>query len=221
MTLVCSMQVSAQKINPVIGFSQSVSFLDGPFLGTSLSVGARFNMGVGFFEVKAGYMLLNDKYKSFSSHQLGGSITYRILSSERRCSPYIELNAFTEVGSNYRNGLLRMDTNEPQSYPESYVYANSHGGPWHTEYYSKFYHSTPLVFNALAGVDFRLTDGLHLNIGCGFGYRGMSTRSRSWEGSANLPTEEIERSSIGITWYNLVDVKLGLTYAFSVKKTPK
>lgn len=221
MSLVCSMQVSAQKVNPVVGLSQTVSFLWEPYYGTSLSAGVRFNMGTGYFELKGSYMLLAIETYSVQSHQFGGNITYRVLSAQKRLSPYLELNAYSEVGTNYKDGYLRMDSSSPQSQPEAYSYANSHGGPWYTTYYSRFYHSIPFVGNILAGIDVRIINGLHFNVGCGFGYRGMSTRTIEWSKGVELTQEILHQRPIGTMWFNLIDLKFGLTYAFSTKKTTK
>ena len=189
----------------------------GDFNGIKLAIGSRFNTNKGNVTLYGMYefsgLVLKQSIYTLQSHKIGGGINYRILNNKKRFSPFIEINASTEVATNYRGGFLHID----QFFPTDY------GGFWEkdgppSQYYSAFYYSTPFVGNILLGCDVRLEDGLHLNVGAGYGLRGMKTREIYWD-EGTEPSEELRNVDPKFTkWFNMIDVKLGISYAFSFKK---
>lgn len=149
---------------------------------------------------------------------LGGGLKYRFLNNERRFSPYFEVGIMTELATSYRNGYLNMVGFHPQNSPQRESFSYSHSDPVQYRSYSRFYHSTPLISSIILGADIRLVNGLYFDFGLGYGIRGMKTKWYDWEGTDDLSQEKIEQLPIEIQWFNMLDVKLGLSYAFSLKK---
>lgn len=188
----------------------------GDFNGTKLAIGSRFNTNKGNVTLYGMYefsgIVLKQSMYTLQSHKIGGGINYRILNNEKRFSPFIEINASTEIGTNYRGGFLDMD----QFFPTDRAYYYNSDNT--LIYYSAFYYSTPFVGNILLGCDVLITNGLHLNIGAGYGMGGMFIRQIYWDEGA-LPSEElINTIPKSIQWFNMLDIKLGISYAFSFKK---
>ena len=193
-----------------------ISFSNGTYNSTRLAIGSRFNTNkgnvtlYGMYEF-SGLVLQKSRY-TVQSHLLGGGINYRILNNEKRFSPFIEINASTEVATNYRGDFLHADQYFPTDHAYSYNIDNTQF------YYSAFYYSTPFVGNILLGCDVRIINGLHLNIGVGYGLRGTKRFVLFWKDGEG-PTEEFLNTKPKNTiWSNMTDVKLGISYAFSLKK---
>lgn len=207
----------AVELSNTYSSSRFFRFSKGTYNSTRLAIGSRFNTNkgnvtlYGMYEF-SGFVQQQSMY-ILQSHLLGGGINYRILNKEKRFSPFIEINASTEVITNYRGGFLDIGDLFPTDY----------GGFWEkdgppSQYYSAFYYSTPFVGNILLGCDVRLVDGLHLNVGAGYGLRGMKTREIYWD-EGTEPSEELRNVDPKFTkWFNMIDIKLGISYAFSFKK---
>ena len=206
----------AVELSNTYSSSRFFRFSKGTYNSTRLAIGSRFNTNngnvtlYGMYEF-SGFVQQQSMY-ILQSHLLGGGINYRILNNEKRFSPFIEINASTEVATNYRGGFLDIGDLFPTDYGYTYNIDNTQF------YYSAFYYSTPFVGNILLGCDVRLVDGLHLNVGAGYGLRGMKTREIYWD-EGTEPSEELRNVDPKFTkWFNMIDVKLGISYAFSFKK---
>ena len=190
------------------------------YCGMGAFVGPQIDLRTGSISIYAMYQFYTNSTGSglfsLQSHLLGGGFQYRILSREKRFSPYIELTALTEVGTNYRDGYLNVDGRYPMDEPSSFSFTK----PETTFYYAKFYHSTPFVGSAIVGCDIRLTENLHLSVGAGYGYRGLKTRNNVWWNKKEDMTKErlYNDYPTQTAWYHTIDVKLGISYAFSLKK---
>ena len=189
------------------------------YCGMGAFVGPQIDLRTGSISIYAMYQFYTNSTGSglfsLQSHLLGGGFQYRILSREKRFSPYIELTAMTEVGTNYRDGYLNVDGMYPMDQPSSFSYTK----PETTFYYASFYHSTPLVGSAIVGCDIRLTENLHLSVGAGYGLRFIKSSYAWWNEKVELTKETLNDYSIPLRdWHDMIDVKLGISYAFSLKK---
>ena len=194
------------------------AFVNNFYWGMGALAGSQIDLRKGSISLYAMYQFSvnssENDFFSLQSHLLGGGFQYRILSREKRFSPYIELTAMSEVGTNYRDGYMDRDGLYPVDNPSAFSYTK----PETTFLYASFYHSTPLVGSAIVGCDIRLTNNLHLSIGAGYGYRGVKTRYVWWNEKEELTKEMLHKRAILTEWYDMIDVKLGISYAFSLKK---
>ena len=203
-----------------VGIFNNVSrWLPNHYWGMGTFVGCQMDTRAGSFSLYGMYQFSGNSGTRFGlklqSHLLGGGFQYRILSREKRFSPYIELTAVTEVGTNYRDGYLDANDWYPIDEPSTFSYTK----PETTFYYARFYHSTPFVGSAIVGCDIRLTNNLHLSIGAGYGYRGLKTRNVWWNKKEEMTKERLYKDyPIRSEWFDMIDVKLGISYAFSLKK---
>ena len=203
-----------------VGIYNNVSIrLPNTYWGMGAFAGPQIDTRAGSFSLYGMYQFSGNSGTRFGlklqSHLLGGGFQYRILSREKRFSPYIELTAMTEVGTNYRDGYLNVDGMYPMDQPSSFSYTK----PETTFYYASFYHSTPLVGSAIVGCDIRLTENLHLSVGAGYGLRFIKSRYAWWNEKEELTKEMLNDISIRLRdWHDMIDVKLGISYAFSLKK---
>lgn len=202
-----------------VGIFNNVSIrLPNTYWGMGAFAGPQLNMHTGSISIYAMYQFSGNSGTRFGlklqSHLLGGGFQYRILSREKRFSPYIELTAVTEVGTNYRGGFLHITDYSPTEYGD---FVNN-GSPNYSYYYSSFYYSTPLVGNILFGCDVRITEGLHLSLGVGYGLRTMKAREIYWDYDEE-PSEELRNTKPQNTkLFQVLNAKLGISYAFSFKK---
>ncbi|MBN9293184.1 MAG: hypothetical protein J0G96_04305 [Flavobacteriia bacterium] len=208
---------SQKNINLMIGISNTYSLNIMPtfnsYSGTNISVGSQIETKKGNFNILGTYQFSGNYSRgtvfSLQSHLLGIIFQYRILSNKRRFSPFFEIKGLTEVGTNYKNGYMSIDYWFPSIYPEEF-------SKW--VYSSRFYVGTPFVGNLLLGCDIRLTGGLHLNISAGYGLRVMQTRYADWLYDPVPPKEEIYKKPVKTRNFQMLDVQLGISYAFSFKK---
>ena len=155
------------------------------YSGTNISVGSQIETKKGNFNIMGTYQFSGNYWRgavfSLQSHLLGIALGYRILSNERKVSPFVGISAVTEVGTNYKDKYISRDL-APSIYPEEFSKLS---------YSSRFYAGTPFVGNLLLGCDIRLVHGLHLNISAGYGLRVMLTRYAIWSKGAVLSKEQI------------------------------
>ncbi|PKR81844.1 hypothetical protein CW751_00455 [Brumimicrobium salinarum] len=161
-------------------------------------------------------------YKSLQRiHLIGASSKYIFREHNKKVRPFLKIAVLSEVYSNYKNGLLVFNEYFPKVEPSFSYIDPTPGGedPAVDYYYSHFYYSTPLVINFLGGVDIKLIKNLNLNIALGYDFRIMKVKYAEWKENDNvydklktIPNENINS--------HMLDVQLGLTYAFSFKKKP-
>ncbi|MBN9293189.1 MAG: hypothetical protein J0G96_04330 [Flavobacteriia bacterium] len=194
--------------------------------GTSLGIGAQINGTGGSLSILSVYQfggsLVSNGLKPYlmQNHFVGGTIQYRILSESKSISPVVEMTALTEIASNYRGGYIK--DYGPQKFPSAYW--TSYGNGLQIDYYhSDYYISTPMIGNLLIGCDFRIINGLNINVALGYGYRIMKIRYKQWHPDEQEPWADLSGK------YNLkdgdllhcVDFQIGLNYTLSVKKKTK
>ena len=185
------------------------------YSGTNISAGSQIETKKGNFNIMGTYQFSGNYWRgavfSLQSHLLGIALGYRILSNERKVSPFVGISAVTEVGTNYKDKYISRDL-APSIYPEEFSKLS---------YSSRFYAGTPFVGNLLLGCDIRLVHDLHLNISAGYGLRVMLARYAVWPKSYVLSKEQIHEHSVKTRNFHMLDFQLGLSYAFSLKKKTK
>ncbi|HLS70812.1 MAG TPA: hypothetical protein VK027_04045 [Chitinophagaceae bacterium] len=156
------------------------------------------------------------------SHFIGGKVKYLFRERIKVLRPFIEVQALTELGTNFKNGYLLQEEYIPNIEPSAtYYYPSIPGGEYTVNYYySNFYYSTPLVGGILAGIDIRLAQNLNLNIAAGYGFHIMKVKYATWKEDEDvheklntIPTENI--------YSQMLDFQVGLSYVFPLKKTSK
>lgn len=207
------------KILAEISSNNSLDFVETGnfFSGTNFSAGTQIDLKKSSFSLSGVYQFGGNWWGEqgvppyyMQYHLLGVKLKYRILSIEKRASPFFEITGLTEVGTNYKDCYI------------SYSWVPSlHAEKFLNSYYSRFYTGTPFVGNIFFGCDIRLTGDLHLNISAGYGLRVMLTRYADWLYEPTLSKEEIHEHSIGTKNLHMLDFQLGLSYAFSFKKKTK
>lgn len=216
-----SFSQSSFKLAVGVSSAPSIDILetDNMYIGTSMYAGPRIDTRSGNIGLYGMYQFSTNNgsngFFHLQSHFLGGKLEYRILGNEKRVSPYIEITALTEAGTNYRDGYLSIDGWYPEEYPMLYIDTYP---SYSVTYYSRFYHSTPFAGNIMLGVDIRLIEGLHLNLGLGYGLRVVKTKFKYWKGQQDLPKEEIHKLSTETNRFNMLEIKIGMSYAFPFKK---
>lgn len=156
------------------------------------------------------------------SHFIGGKVKYLFRERIKVLRPFIEVQALTELGTNFKNGYLLQEEYIPNIEPSAtYYYPSIPGGEYTVNYYySNFYYSTPLVGGILAGIDIRLAQNLNLNIAAGYGIRIMKVKYATWKEDDNVH-EKLKTTPTENIYSQMLDFQLGLSYDFPLKKTSK
>lgn len=151
-------------------------------------------------------------FNDYNYHQVGGSFKYYVTKSDI-FKPFIDMEISTEVGSLFKNGLMRrsdLRTTQQSSYSlQELSQQNSHYFDSYEEYDSwignVYYQSTPFSGTLLIGCDVKLCKNLYLNFGLGLGIRSIKVLK---------PVTRITKN------YNVfsADAQLGVSYAFPLKK---
>ena len=110
------------------------------------------------------------------------------------------------------NGFIPR--NEPGAY---YIYPPYPNIPKIDYYNSYFYHSTPLATNLLGGIDIRLAQNLSVNIAAGYAFRIMKVKYAEWQENEDV-YKKLETIPTENVFSHFLDVQLGVSYAFPLKK---
>jgi len=155
------------------------------------------------------------KSSSYNGHYIGVSTEYHFLSNKKRFRPYLGISILSEIATNYKGGYLSG---------EDFITTDSYGSMFgfYPLYYnaSGFYYSTPLFATLSSGFDVRLIKDLHLSFSLGYGLQVMRYKYLEWindEDYRELLKEEPMKKKV----FHYVNVQLGLSYAFPLKKTSK
>lgn len=218
-TINATMAFSQSRVDLAVGVGNAVGMSErGLHLDATLYVGPQMEMHKGAIGLYGLYQFSGSSTYALQSHLLGVGFDYYILKEARRFRPFIEINATSEIASNYRDGYLQMDSWGVQSRPETYtILLGSHGsGPELTRYYSRFYVGTPIYSVIFIGLNIRIVDALNLNISGGVGLRGIQSRAYDWGGSQVVSTDVLHQLSIGTKWFRTYSAKIGLRYNFAL-----
>ncbi|HTO38493.1 MAG TPA: hypothetical protein VL021_08725 [Brumimicrobium sp.] len=207
-----------------------------------LNLGTRFSQAKGDLDVSLIYQFSSNvvAYKSniypneehqyivynsvLRSHFSGLSLKYTFNNKDRdrKIKPFIFLSTLTEITSNYKKGYLLDNEFIPKNESSAtYYYPSIPGGEYTVDYYySNFYHSTPLASSLLGGIDIKLNQNLSLNIAAGYAFRVMKVKYAEWKENEDV-YKKLETIPTENVFSHFLDVQLGLSYAFPLKKTSK
>jgi|SRR5690554_1008286 len=153
---------------------------------------------------------LNTSSYKFKSHLIGGSLSYNFWTKEKRLRPFIGIALYTEIATNYKNELLRINAHKPD---DRYSYG---GGKYH----ARWYKGTPIVGNVFFGFNIKLIPSLYLKTAIGVGYERVRSISLTWiDGEVTNPLEDAEKLPTMINPIFSYNLQVGLTCAFSLKKS--
>ncbi len=188
----------------------------GPHAGTFGEIGISLETNKVEYSILGSYgveiVLGEEKYRS---HLLGLNLEFRF-QKEKRFGFLLSLNGHYQLSANYSLAYMR-DNGWFVDKPQSYSYPSSSPGQPHvTRYLSEFYIGTPFVGNVLTGVDFRVVNGLHINISAGFGVRIMRSKYAEWVEGEDV-YELLKSIPIETYFFNTMDFELGLSYTFPSK----
>lgn len=180
-----SLQCLAQSaISPYIGVSEEIYSFYPSFLATNLYLGAQFEIKPGYLTAYGIYQLHGNLETKelpsfiFASHLAGIGAEYRS-NKDKRFAFVLGFSALTEVKSNFRNGYLKdgIPSLPSKKFIESHTYENS------IEFYysNDFYHSTPFSGNIWLGCDFRIIQGLNINISLVNNTQIIKMRHLDWD----------------------------------------
>lgn len=186
---------------------------DGYYNVNELMIGKAWDFnGESALDLGLAYRFSISFRKKFKSHFLGGSITYSFWPKERRVRPFINLALFTEVATNYKNGLLLGYGHVPI---DKYSYNGE-------ENYARWYKGTPIVGNLFFGFNIRLFPDLYLKPALGISYESVRSKSLTWiDGEIENPLEEANKKTMKISSVYSYNLQIGLRYMFSFKKSSK
>lgn len=93
------------------------------------------------------------------------------------------------------------------------------GENYNTFNYVYYYVSTPLVISVMLGNEFRLTNGLFLNLGLGYTARAVKVRLKSWNFYSEEPPSDVSKphQMSDVRWFHTLDLNIGLNYVFPIK----
>lgn len=212
-----------RKISPYIGVAEYQDHLFAQYLSTDLNIGVQFDLNQGYLVAYGVYQLYGSiKTKTlhgfiFSSHLVGVGGEY-CLNKEKRFAFILGLSALTEVGTNFRNGYLLHGI---PSLPKEYSVSSGGYDPIYTYYYGDdFYYSTPLVASIWVGCDFRIAKGFRISLSVENSVRIIKTRHMKWQKADMIihrMDELIEKQPIETKVMDRIGLRLGLSYAFSLK----
>ncbi|MCO5268472.1 MAG: hypothetical protein M9897_06225 [Brumimicrobium sp.] len=163
-----------------------------------------------------GFELIPGDWK-YLSHLLGISYGTRF-QKDKKFGFILSINGYSQIHNNYHLTFMRNEYDgsfiiKPQSYK---LNLGSHGGPYITHYYSHFYISTPFVGGVLAGVDYKVFDGFHINLSVGFGMRIMKTKYAEWNEGDDY-YKKLETTPEKTHYLSTMDFELGVSYAIPMK----
>ena len=245
-----SLTLSQEKIQLVTGLSGSFSkevlsnYNSQEYGGIGFDFGARFHQKKSDLDISIVYQFSSNMFYDYAfdsinnqgkpvdsdgnsinayksllrSHFVGGTLKYIFREREKRFRPFIKISALTEISTNYKNGYLMDYELIPKEEPSKYSYYTSPG--YKVSYYSYLYQSTPFVGSFQIGCDIRLIKDLHLNLSLGYGLRYMKTKYVEWKENEDFH-EKLNSIPIEKHISNMLDIQLGLSYAFSFHKKEK
>src|SRR5690554_109597 len=197
------------------------------YSGSCLKIGYRFenkksDLEVGVIYCYSGSLSGHSKYFISQNHSLGSSLKYSFVNKGKKIKPFLNFNTLIEIASNYRNGFLLIERHIPSLNPSAtYYYPSVPGGEYTVDYYySNFYHSTPLASSLLGGIDIKLNQNLSLNIAAGYAFRIMKVKYAEWKEKEDV-YKKLETIPTENVFSHFLDVQLGLSYDFPLKKTSK
>lgn len=217
--------ISQVKIKPVIDVHGALEVLCLPVfsntdlrvLGLNLNPGIQSQTNSGTFSVLFNYQYsaLSDLYhfSHYRNHMIGGILQFSLYNEIKRFRPYFSITVKSEIATNATNAFVndyyvpKLVTYSSDFTPDgSYIY-----------YTSKFYQSTPLVSSLIAGCDFRVIENLNLKLGFGYKLRIMKTKTAGWDKYEDV-YEKLKTISSESHYFHMLDVQLGLSYSFPLKK---
>lgn len=161
-----------------------------------------------------------DIYNSLQrNHFLGATLRYIFKERSKRFRPFIQFSIRSEIGTNYKNGYLMDEEFIPRFNPVIvYHTPPANQKPYDIDYlYSHFYHSTPFIGSFLFGYNLKVIENLHLNLALGYGFRIMKIKYAEWTENEDV-YEKLRTIPTTNNLSQMIDLQLGLTYAFSFKK---
>lgn len=219
--------------NKVLGEFELSQFLHSKiYTETDLSIGINLPLKVGnisFFvqyEYGGNWKTTDNNMQEVSMytldyHLIGGGIKYRILNQSKFYSPTIHISALTEIASNYRGGYLKSRGYFPNEREYSFEPNNTVqiGGDSPNKKYTYYYVSTPFLGSVLIGNEFRVLEGLFVNLGIGMSMRATKVRYKEWYSSEPEPSPNLSKthSFDNVNWFKTFDLNLGINYTFPFK----
>jgi len=162
------------------------------------------------------YFIKERSYMISNSLGLGFDFRFR---ENKRIRPFIEINGFTEILTNYEGKTLYPK----DFYPTEIYYSGLNQKELQINGYT--YQSNPFIGNFLVGCDFRIYKGLSANFAIGYGLRILKMRYGMLtfysEQSSSMPDKVEYIGSPFTINFNMLTLQLGLNYAFSFHKKDK
>ena len=192
---------------------------DGYYNVNGLAIGKKFPLNdESLLDLSITYRLLgnlgglNTSSYKFNSHLLGGCLAYNFWPKEKWIRPFVGLAFYTEIATNYKNGLLRGQGHKPTDrYSKS---GDRRSARW--------YKGTPIVGNFFFGLNIKLIPSLYLKTAFGVGYERVKSKSLSWiEGEVANPLEEAENQPMMLSPIFSWNLQVGLRYVLPFKKKEK
>lgn len=226
---------SQLAVKPIISVSSTNSsyvnlstYIEHSFFGINVKPGIKLSLNMGELFVSGSYQLsgsynpnnfFNEKLFKYRSHFIGGEVSYHIFKNKKRFSPYISIFLASEVSKNSKNTYLNESFGY-RDYPFIYESIFSPGYPPKITYWSYFYISTPFIGSLTGGCVFRASKDININLGVGYGLRWMKTKYAEWQKNEDI-NKKLKTISSKNDYFHLLDVQLGLSYSFPLKKTSK
>lgn len=242
-----SFNFAQKEVQPEIGFSGSAAAMgyymarhydfssgvidrriaksENGYIGFNARIGARIQMNNKSLLFAGQYQWIStqDDYRRkeiFTSNLLGISSEFRFF-EKSKVRLFINAQILSEVYSSYKRNYLQENSYRPISkYPFS-PFTNQTTQSFRTNVYQ----GTPFIGNVLIGCNAKIVDQLSVNISAGYGVRVLKSQEASlkYVESVSL-TEPVSTKLIGRPHhlaFHMLNIELGLNYAFSLQKKSK
>ncbi|MBW7868711.1 MAG: hypothetical protein H3C31_10335 [Brumimicrobium sp.] len=156
---------------------------------------------------------------TFQSHLLGIAYEFQLLNKDKKVRPFARFNILTEVGSNYKNGFM-LGYNPYPTYSHTPQFNGSHGSISGYINSSGFYVSTPLLTTLSVGVDFKIVEEFHINIGLGSGIQAMKYKYLKWNDGEDYK-EKLKTIPEELKFFHIINANIGLSYSIPIKSNRK
>jgi hypothetical protein len=216
-----SLQCTGQESNPFfIDISEMiVRNNDGYYNANGLAIGKNYLLDEeSSLDLSISYRFsgnlkgLNAASFTFKSHLLGVNFKYNFWPIEQKIRPFIGIGFYSELVSDYKDGLLMAQSHKPTN-------RYSKRGE---RFSARWYKGTPLVGHFFFGFNTRLIPSLYLKTALGIGYERVRSKSLSWiDGEIENPLETADKQPMKISGVFSWNLLIGLRYEISLKNKPK
>lgn len=208
------------KIRLNLGLSATPAlrvFQGNSYLGTDLNIGIVVKTNSGKFIINGAYRFSGGNIFSFILKRslLGGTMEYHF-TSQKKSNFFIGISGFSEIASNYREGLIREGDFIPVSKETLIEHYNKSHFLYHDYWY--YYVTTPFEGNLNLGVNFKLSKNFNLSLALGYEVNIINTNYGLWD--PNQPNKIIQGKN-ETEFNHMPAFQFGLKYEISFHKKEK